>query len=247
MSNVKILIVEDHAFAAISLQETLERQDFKVVGIARSFNEALVAVIRNKPDLVLMDIDLGDSPEDGILAAQEIKKNFDLPVIYLTGKDDEDTFKRASETYPEDYIIKPFKHSELIFKINLAYNRYLINKPIQVEKDGFFVYANRSHIKIKPDDLIFMEADRVFTNLYCKNLTAPLLVTMNIGYISKHFGAENFYKISQSLLINLDYLQRIKENELFFEGVSKTLIISESKKAELKKRIIILTSPRSGK
>lgn len=244
MKLLKILVVEDQLLTAESIKGTLESAGHQVTGVARTYNEALVAAVKYKPEMIIMDIELEVSGPDGIRAAADIRNVFQVPVVFLTGKEDAETFERASEAGPEGYLLKPFKPRDLLYQVDLAYSRFAGNES---SPDDIFVWDDGSHIRIRRSDVIFMEAKRVFTTVYSMNEAEPLVVTMNLGHISRHFPEAHFYRLSKSLLINLNFLQKVKDNELFFEGIKKTLIISETKKTELKKQLHIIRSPRAGK
>jgi two-component system, OmpR family, response regulator len=119
MKKTKILIVEDESIVALDIKRTLEKFNYEVTNTAINYNEAINSVLLNKPDLILMDVNLGKS-KDGIETAKEIKMLNDIPVIYLTAFCDEDTISRAIETKPVSYLIKPFKQDELKSNIMLG-------------------------------------------------------------------------------------------------------------------------------
>jgi CheY-like chemotaxis protein len=76
-------------------------------------------VVREQPDLILMDINIrGDI--DGIETATRIKKEFRLPIVYLTSHSDGPTLERAKATRPEGFVLKPFKDHDLRVAVELA-------------------------------------------------------------------------------------------------------------------------------
>ncbi|HML06285.1 MAG TPA: methanogen output domain 1-containing protein [Methanobacterium sp.] len=119
MSSVKILVVEDESIVAMDIKHRLEAMDYDVPEIVSSGEDAVEKAALLIPDLILMDIVLrGDM--DGIQAAQIIKDNYDIPIVYLTAYSDEKTLKRAKITGPFGYIIKPFEDRELHSAIEVA-------------------------------------------------------------------------------------------------------------------------------
>jgi len=240
MNNLKILIVEDQVFTAENIREILEDAGFSQIRIARTYEEALITVVRFRPDLIIMDIELGSTSGDGIRVIQEVQDISKAPVLYLTGKDDNETFARAHTTRPAAYLLKPFNPKELVYQVQVAAARIIAPEDL----DSFFVYSNSSHIRVKKEEIVYLLAERAFTHIYRLYEPQPLLVTMNIGHLGKHLRDPRFYKLSQSIYINLHHLQKIRENELYFEGMTQPLIVSNAKKAELKKRLNIIHSPR---
>jgi len=118
----KILVVEDNAAIALDLSWQLETLGYDVVGMASSGEEALEQIIHFEPDAVLMDIRLSGGM-DGIETAARIPETISPAVIYLTGSSEEATLKRASETQPYGYLLKPFSERELHATIQIALER----------------------------------------------------------------------------------------------------------------------------
>ncbi|TFG64965.1 MAG: response regulator [Spirochaetales bacterium] len=116
---IRILIVEDEIITAKNLEYKLSYQDYEVVGIVSSGEEALEAARKHRPDLILMDISLKGSM-DGITTASRIKMELDVPVIYMTAYVDDSTINRARLTAPFGYIVKPFQIRELRSNIEMA-------------------------------------------------------------------------------------------------------------------------------
>ena len=123
MSNHKILIVEDEAVVSLDIGRRLEKMGYEVIGRLASGEEALELVQEERPDLVLMDINL-QGELDGIQTATTLYKNYGLPVIYLTAYAGDSTLERAKESKPYGYILKPFKERELHAAIEIAISRH---------------------------------------------------------------------------------------------------------------------------
>ncbi|WP_052055861.1 response regulator [Myxosarcina sp. GI1] len=112
MNQISIFIVEDEAIAAASLALDLERNGYKVAGIADMGIQALKKIENTKPDLILMDIAIkGDM--DGITVSEKILDKYNIPVVYITSFSDKATLKRARPTQPQAYIVKPYNIVDL--------------------------------------------------------------------------------------------------------------------------------------
>lgn len=119
MAQAKILVVEDEGIVSLEIQTHLKRFGYEVAGAASSGEAAIELAAQTCPDLVLMDIRL-KGKLNGIMAADHIRSNFDIPVIYLTAYADEDTLKQARITEPFGYLLKPFEERELYGAIEMA-------------------------------------------------------------------------------------------------------------------------------
>jgi two-component system, response regulator PdtaR len=122
LSKGKILIVEDDDVLARIITWRLTNLGYNVCGRGTSGKEALELLVKENPDLILMDINInGDI--DGVETTGMIKKTFKLPVIYLTSHADGPTLERAKATQPDGYVLKPFGDNELRVAIELALNK----------------------------------------------------------------------------------------------------------------------------
>ena len=119
MSKTQILIVEDDDILARIISWRLTNLGYEVCGKAASGVEAMDLLVEAKPDLVLMDINIkGDI--DGIETAGMIKKEFRLPVVFLTSHSDGQTLERAKAIRPDGFVLKPFGDNDLRVAIELA-------------------------------------------------------------------------------------------------------------------------------
>lgn len=122
MAKERILIVEDEQITAADIDDILRHLGYSVSGIVSSGNEAVKKAEETRPDLILMDIRIkGDM--DGVEAAREIRRRFDIPVIYLTAHADSETLARAKLAEPLGYVVKPFQEAELRAGIEMALHK----------------------------------------------------------------------------------------------------------------------------
>ncbi|MDD2896529.1 MAG: response regulator [Aliarcobacter sp.] len=112
MPKIKILIVEDESIVALDIKRILTNLQYEVTNMANDYYSAIDSVQRNRPDIILMDVNLGKG-KDGIETAKEIQLNHDIPIIYITAYSDENTINRAISTNPMGYLLKPFKKDEI--------------------------------------------------------------------------------------------------------------------------------------
>ena len=130
MATKQILVVENEVITGMDIQQRLKNLGYDVPAIVCSGEEAIIKVKENKPDLVLMDINL-NSEMDGVEAASIIHSFSDIPVIYLTAFSDDTTLSRAKITEPYAYIIKPFKERELQITIDIALYKHIMETKLK--------------------------------------------------------------------------------------------------------------------
>ncbi len=108
----RILIVEDESIVALDISRQLKRFGHTVVGILADGESVIDSVANIQPDLILMDIRL-KGVLDGIDAAQAVRQHSPVPIIFLSAYADPATLERAEAIGISDYLIKPFKDTDL--------------------------------------------------------------------------------------------------------------------------------------
>jgi len=166
MSQARVLVVEDESVVAKDIQWSLKSLGYNICGWAASGEEALEKVETLKPDLVLMDIVLKGGV-DGVEAAERIRTNMDIPVVYLTAYADEHTLQRAKVTEPFGYILKPFEERELHTTIEVALYKHKTERRIKQSQ-----YWLSTTLKSISDGVITTNTEEQVTFL---NLNAEVL------------------------------------------------------------------------
>lgn len=117
------MVVEDERVLALNLADTLDELGYTVAGMATRGEEAIELARRLHPELILMDVRLaGDI--DGITAAETIRDEHDVPVVFITAHADEDTLHRATHIEASAYLVKPFKGPDLRCVIEIALHKH---------------------------------------------------------------------------------------------------------------------------
>ena len=130
MPEITILIVEDEAIVAADLAVKLGRLGYTVCGSTTRGEDAIALTRERGPHLVLMDIRLAGEM-DGVEAAERIRRECDVPVIYLTAHSDRATLDRAKRTEPFGYILKPFEELELETHIEMALYKHQAERKLR--------------------------------------------------------------------------------------------------------------------
>jgi len=134
---IQIVIVEDNEAIRESVKSYLELENYKVYDFDKAYG-VLDAISYKNIDLIILDVMLPD--ENGFLLAKEIKKEHDVPIIFLTARDSESDRITGFELGGEDYIVKPFSPKELVLRVKSILKR--VNKTqdkkifLNFKKDG---------------------------------------------------------------------------------------------------------------
>lgn len=247
MSKTNILIVEDESIVAKDIQHSLKKLGYTVVGMCSNGEDAIRTAEEMTPDLVLMDIMLkGDM--SGIEAADQIRQRMNIPVIYLTAYADESTLNKAKVTEPYGYIIKPFKEIDLHTAIEMAIYKHEKETDVKKErdflyslvenkdaKDIIFVKSNSRLVKVRTEDIYFIEALKDYVVINTSNTRYTVHSTMKD--IEKKLPSTEFIRVHRSFIVRIDKIVAIDHANLIIEDDKKQIPIGGSFKDELVKRL----------
>ncbi|MCK9581376.1 MAG: response regulator [Methanoregula sp.] len=149
MGESKILIVEDEAITGMDIRRSLSEMGYLVVGIATTGEQAVQKAVELQPDLILMDIMLAGKM-NGIEAAEEIKKQLRIPVVYLSAYSDDSFLSKAKLTEPFGYILKPFRELELKTTIEMALYKNAMEHALRISEATTRVLLNATN------DILFL-------------------------------------------------------------------------------------------
>jgi DNA-binding LytR/AlgR family response regulator len=245
--SLRILLVEDELVTATTMQETLEEAGHTIVDVVRTRQDALKAFKKHSPDLAIIDIQLRKEAEGGIEAARDMQTIRSVPIIYLTASAEKRVIESARDTQPVAYLIKPFRVDELAIQVELAYHTFMVNHPEKVvdkEITNLFLHINQGYEKVLPREVLYIMADGVYCKLFQLNRDKPRYVSMNLSHLAEYFSSPNFYRLSRSYLINLDYLERLERNQLYMAGHTMPIPIPADNRKELMNKLTIVRTKK---
>ena len=127
MSAATILVVDDEPQIRRVMRTTLASQGYTITE-ARSGEEALEKMRVERPELVLLDVNMPGM--GGLEACREIREGSDIPIIMLTVRNAEKDKVRALDAGADDYVVKPFGIEELLARIRAALRRASTAEPV---------------------------------------------------------------------------------------------------------------------
>lgn len=115
----RLLIVEDEPILALELKEDLQDLGYTITDVIADGDMVLRSFLKNRPDVVLMDIRL-QGFRDGIDSAAQIRAFYKTPLVYLTSLPEAEVSGRLSRTAPYRYVEKPYDLTRLNREIQAA-------------------------------------------------------------------------------------------------------------------------------
>ncbi|MET4107687.1 LytTR family transcriptional regulator DNA-binding domain-containing protein [Hymenobacter sp. UYP22] len=246
-----ILIVEDELLIAAEIERALVRLGHSPLPPVESSDEALSVLAAQPVELVLMDINIaGDC--DGIAAALLVRRQFAVPVVFLTARSDSATLNRAKLAQPYGFLVKPFTDDSLRVQIELAlFNAYqagpvgpvLDTADAGTEvlgpaercpkfKDYLFVRKGSGHVKVLLSDILYFEALQNYVRLH--TVRERFVFDSTLKELEQKLP-DQFFKTHRSHIVNLDHVQAYEESSVLLG--TEYVPVSRSCKDELKNRI----------
>lgn len=206
MNDLKVLIVEDETIVAEWISLHLKEQGMQVTDKAISYSQAVEACSKQVPDIALLDIRLSGT-KTGVDVVQWLRANHpQVPFVFLTSQFDHQFIDLIRQTQPAGYLTKPINKQSLIATIAVA----LQNRQPTIElKDG-----DRT-VLAKIDDIQFMQADHVYTQVFLSNRSLPLLVRESLTGFSSRLPENMFLKVHRSYIINPKHVSGFSKTEIF--------------------------------
>ena len=250
MDPLKILIIEDDQIEAADMQESLEGEGHIVTAIASTMPEVRQALKQQVPDLALVDIRLEGSPYNGIEIAQKLLKPYSLPIIYLTSSTEKPYVEEAQKTRPAAFMFKPFRSKELAVQIELAYFNHEMQSGSEAgahTSESLFLPTDqgKSHVRVMKKDVVYMLAAGAYVEVHIRtgSEVRGYVFSMHLGYLEQFFPADQFCRLSRSMVVNLDYVERVEKNQLYVSMLDKPIPFPESQHRELLTKLAVIKTP----
>lgn len=147
-----ILLIEDNEPIAKGLKYSLGQENF-IVTISNKVQKSKELLKVNKYDLIILDITLPDG--NGYELCKYIKTNFDIPIIFLTAKDEEQDVVKGFDLGADDYVIKPFRTKELMSRINNILRRYAKEEENKLKAGNIIIDLDASRVYVNEKEIVF--------------------------------------------------------------------------------------------
>ncbi|MBI3239575.1 MAG: response regulator [Flavobacteriia bacterium] len=200
---MKILICEDELIIAEFIKETCIETGFTVCGIAKNSIEAIEKLHIEKPDVVLLDINL-DERMSGVRIGEYIAQKTGQPFIFITAFSDMETLEAAIKTNPQAYLIKPIDKPTLVANLQLAL--YKLNNKTEKADSFLDIPLESENVTINVSKLVHVEASGNYCELNSDD-SKPLLLRISISVLEELLK-ETHVRIHKSHIVNPKFIVR---------------------------------------
>lgn len=218
---ISAMIVEDSHEARLLLEKYLADYPYIcLVASAKSVDEATLAFLKHRPELIFLDVELDNRTGFEFLDnIRDLTEN--LKVIFTTAYDH--YALQAIKHSAFDYLMKPIDPEELsksmqrlqgqadlkeagfLQKINFLQTSLNQNKPLKLNIKHGFVLVN-------PSEILYCQADWSYTDIFTTDNTRHT-ISMNIGSLEDELPKTMFIRANRSLILNLNYLQKVDKSK----------------------------------
>ncbi len=237
-SKVRILLVEDDPATARLTRAMLEGVGYEIMGVASDKQAAIDMIQKNPPDLAIVDIMFNDEP-DGIEVGAYIRRNTQIPFIFLTSHTHKTMIDIAKQVNPSAYLLKPFNKDLLYASIEVA----LVNSMNQVQNDGtntftyLFVKQKDSYLKVDINEIVYIEADDHYSHI--ELVGRRLTVRQSLSELFTHLD-KYFIRIHKSYIANVRHIKSLKAASVVMQD-DREVPIGRAFRADLVERLNLVS------
>ena len=242
MSKIRTLVIDDEKHFISTMNTLLEGvSDVKVIGTARSVEEGLIQIDVLEPDLVFLDVEMEDGTGFDLL--KQIDRR-DFRVVFVTAYD-----HYAVEAFrfsAVDYLLKPIDPDELLAAVERAKARKIAREKKKVasnpnlkvllenlagekEEAKLFIPDQHGFVVVNVKEIIRLEADRNYTTFVLDD-GRKIVASKNIKYFEELLEGQNFFRIHQTHVVNLDHIEK------YIRGRGGSVITSDGAELEVSRR-----------
>ena len=162
---MNILLIEDNVGIIDGLKFTFEKNNYNF-NYTTNVSDTENYLDKKRPSLIILDITLPDG--NGFDLYEKYIKTLNIPVIFLTAKDDSDNIVKGLDLGAEDYITKPFSTKELLARVRKVLMRSFKQSKIKVKDvtfniDKMIIYKNGKELNMTPLEIKI--ANQLFLNI----------------------------------------------------------------------------------
>jgi len=238
MDNINVLIIEDTPAESDALVKVLTENNYNIVGVARTYQDALTMFYQQTIDIVVIDVFLDGKP-DGITFAETINivPNGVKPFVFLTSSKDRQIFERAKLTKPFSFLMKPFNELEILYALEMAVEKFYEQTNVfhsedqntVISNDTLFIKKNKSLKKVKIEDIVYIEVE----DRYCNIITEveKFVILISLTKIIQLLDPAKFSQTHRNYIVNLSKIEEIivNDNLVILKGNHKVTLSDKYK------------------
>ncbi|WP_299215488.1 LytTR family DNA-binding domain-containing protein [uncultured Dokdonia sp.] len=243
---IKAIIIDDEASIRADIRERITthfKNEINSIQEADSVASGIKAIEACKPQLVLLDVDLGDGTSFDLLQKVTYK---DFDVIFVTGYDTHAI--KAIKVGALDYILKPVDHDEFIAALQKVTTKEKkesnLEKLVEISSEYFNGVKNKRVVlktsdnvyAIYEDDIIYCRSDGNYTTFYTQQLE-KIMISKSIKKVGEILSEDTFIRCHQSYIVNKKHVLKYNKQGVLVVHLDIKVPVSSRRKEYVLKRI----------
>lgn len=212
----KIGLVEDELVIAMTISSTLKKLNYQVSKPASNYAQAIEMIEKDRPDLLLLDVNLGGQ-KDGIDVAAYARENHHIPIIFLTAHSDASTVKRAKLVKPNAYLLKPFTKDDLFAALEIAIYNFDEMAGKSTSHDQLVVKSGFDHVNLKISTILFIESKDNYVTIHLST-GKQVIVRSTLTEMLDRLPNDSFLRINRSVIVQISPVSKIETDKIFLKG-----------------------------
>ena len=223
MPTLNAIVVEDERLPRLALLQKLEdlRPQVEVVASCATYEEALQNILRLKPDILFLDIQL--QGRDTIQLLEEVRQSMPLPyVIFTTAYADRRYLMSAIKLAAVDYLLKPIDKNELALAVAKVVQH---EEERSLPTDGRLVFRTfNGKLFLTPDDIAFIRADGNYALL--TTFEGEENVQQSLASLERQLDRALFVRADRSTIVNAKRIYKLNTRRRLcvFKSVDGSLV-----------------------
>lgn len=202
------MVVDDEPPAIDALCFLLKKYcpEMEVVATANNPEDALLAIEEHRPQVLFLDIHLGNTSDISWLD-QVGKTDFDIVIVSAFNE----SMLESLKLWKSYYLLKPIDINEFLD----VYERIIsdrANIKRRGEKEKYLVKSRSGNFELQLKDIVRMEADGSYANVILKN-GKNHFISKNLRLLLSEINDERFYRVSRSMVVNLNHIEAVDDNK----------------------------------
>lgn len=221
---LRLGIVEDNQLVGKTLCTAAAQVGYLPLEPVSSYDEALQMIEIQKPDLVVIDIQL-EGEKNGLDLAHTLKEAGKIPFIFITTDTSKETIDIIKKLTPTAYLLKPITKEDLLASVEVCMHNFH-HKPAKKNitethkplKDSLFLRLESSIQKVLIADILYLESKNSQVTIFTRSGNLQIKNTLQ-GFV-RSARCEKFERVHKSYVVNIDKISRISTDAIYLDKIS---------------------------